>query len=441
MMVCALSGHAIAQRSYEQALADLESNLQPLTPTYLDGVYQGGGWRANWFFSVKGGFTAFVGDPVGHGDFFDRTKPLLNVSFGKWLTPHIGARISYQGLQFLDSDIEARYYQNYHADLMYNVAAFFQKESEELPRWNVVPYIGFGFIKNQYTKNKPFAFSYGVNARYRLTRRLHLSAEIGGTTTWRDFDGYGDGEKLGDNLLQASIGLDLTIGKVGWRRVVDAKPYIVQNDLLIEYLNEIKNENYRLNILHDKEAQSIAEMRKILEIEGLIDKYHLNQNQDVSLDGVQRNNYSGLNALRARLRNGGGRSSAVEKADTSSMNPAQYFQMMQDGKVYVGTPIFFFFKISTTDLIDKSQVLNIKEIARISNKYGLHVRVVGAADKKTGSEKLNYKLSVARAKYIAKQLQKYGVPENMILVGQRGGIDAYNPLEGNRNTRVLLYFK
>ena len=31
-------------------------------------------WGANWFFSLKGGASAFVGTPVGHGDLFDREK-------------------------------------------------------------------------------------------------------------------------------------------------------------------------------------------------------------------------------------------------------------------------------------------------------------------------------------------------------------------------------
>ena len=49
-------------------------------------------WGSNWFLSVKGGVSAFVGKPVGHGDLFDREKPLLNVSVGKWFTPYVGGR-------------------------------------------------------------------------------------------------------------------------------------------------------------------------------------------------------------------------------------------------------------------------------------------------------------------------------------------------------------
>ena len=36
-------------------------------------------WGANWFLSAKGGVSAFIGKPVGHGDLFDREKPLGQV--------------------------------------------------------------------------------------------------------------------------------------------------------------------------------------------------------------------------------------------------------------------------------------------------------------------------------------------------------------------------
>ena len=60
-----------------------QEEIVPVTVTYLDNVFSGGGWDANWFMSIQGGVSVFAGSPVGHGDFFDRTKPLLNISLGK----------------------------------------------------------------------------------------------------------------------------------------------------------------------------------------------------------------------------------------------------------------------------------------------------------------------------------------------------------------------
>jgi hypothetical protein len=71
-----------------------EQDIQPVEIAYLEDVYANKPWRSNWFISVKGGLTGFVGRPVGHGDIFDRTKPMLNVSAGKWITPYVGARFA-----------------------------------------------------------------------------------------------------------------------------------------------------------------------------------------------------------------------------------------------------------------------------------------------------------------------------------------------------------
>lgn len=454
MAASLLVGTATAQTTAEeQEYVFQEQEFQPLEPTYLDNVFAANVWDNNWFLSVKGGISAFTGKPVGHGDFFDRKKPLLNISAGKWFTPFVGGRLAYQGLQLIDSDIESRSYQNIHADFLYNIAAHFKKSCDELPKWDLIPYAGCGIIRNSYTHQKPFAISYGIIGRYRLADRLHVSAEIGATTTWQNFDGKGADNKLGDHLLQASIGLDFTIGKVGWKKVIDPKPYIFQNDILMDYLGKMKDENFKLNKMHKKDAMALVEMRKILEIEGLLDKYDLAMNTDgENVKAHPRNNYSGLNSLRARLRNKGWngdkndykpilKEGSNENDSTAEMSPEQYFQVMKDGKIFVGSPIFFFFKLGTDELTESAQIINIKEVASTIKKYGLCARIVGAADSQTGTAYINERLSAKRADYIAKMMREQGVSQDMIQTQYRGGINSYEPMTGNRNTCVMLYFK
>lgn len=454
MAAALLSGTATAQTTAEgQEYVLQEQELQPLEPTYLDNVFSANVWDNNWFLSVKGGMSAFTGEPVGHGDFFDREKPLLNISAGKWFTPFIGGRLAFQGLQLIDSDMEARSYQNVHADFLYNLAAHFKKNYDELTRWDIIPYAGCGLIHNNYTHHKPFAISYGIIGRYRLAERLQVSAEIGVTHTWQDFDGKGVRNKLGDNLLQASVGLDLTIGKVGWKKVIDSKPYIYQNDLLMDYLGRMKVENDKLDKMHRKDAMALKEMRKILEIEGLLDKYNLAMTTDsVAVKNHPRNNYSGLNSLRARLRNKGWNGDEDNykpilkenddiAADSAAMSSEQYFQVMKDGKIFVGSPIFFFFKLGTDELTERAQIINIKEVASTIKRYGLCARIVGAADSQTGTPYINERLSAKRADYIAQMMREHGVQQDMIQTQYRGGISTYEPQTGNRNTCVMLYFK
>ena len=361
-------------------------------------------WGANWFFSLKGGASAFVGTPVGHGDLFDREKPLLNVSAGKWFTPYVGGRLTFLGLQLKDANMVACNYQNLHVDFLYNLNA----HSDGMQKWDIIPYAGCGLIHNSHNGQKPFAISYGLIGRYRLNDRLHLSGELGATTTWQDFDGQGASNKLGDHLLQASIGLSVTIGKVGWK-----KGRAHETELVCDTWQS-----------HDKVFVGSEKNTK----------------------GYERNNYSGLNSLRKRLANkdwdGISDTTLVDSlVDSTATAANKYLHVIKSGKKYIGAPIYFFFKIGTHELTENAQFINIKEVAEVIKKYGLQARIIGAADSETGMPEINERLSVERADYIAGLLKAHGVDESHIQKKHRGGIDSYEPLNGNRNTCVVLYFK
>ena len=357
-------------------------------------------WGSNWFLSVKGGVSAFVGKPVGHGDLFDREKPLLNVSAGKWFTPYVGGRLAFQGLQLKDANMVACNYQNLHVDFLYNLTG----HSDGMQKWDIIPYAGCGLIHNSHNGQKPFAISYGLIGRYRLNDRLHLSGEIGNTTTWQNFDGQGASNKLGDHLLQASIGLSVTIGKVGWKK----------------------------GRVHETEQDYQKCQTPVIVMQS--NKAH------------ERNNYSGLNSLRKRLANkdwdGISDTTTVDSlADSTATAANKYLHVIKSGKKYIGAPIYFFFKIGTHELTENAQFINIKEVAEVIKKYGLQARIFGAADSETGTPEINERLSVERADYISGLLKAHGVDEGHIQKKHRGGIDSYEPLNGNRNTCVVLYFK
>ena len=357
-------------------------------------------WGSNWFLSVKGGVSAFVGKPVGHGDLFDREKPLLNVSAGKWFTPYVGGRLAFQGLQLKDANMVDCNYQNLHVDFLYNLTG----HSDGMQKWDIIPFAGCGLIHNSHNGQKPFAISYGLIGRYRLNDRLHMTGEIGNTTTWQNFDGQGASNKLGDHLLQASIGLSVTIGKVGWKK----------------------------GRVHETEQDYQKCQRPVIVMQS--NKVH------------ERNNYSGLNALRKRLANkdwdGISDTTTVDSlADSTATAANKYLHVIKSGKKYIGAPIYFFFKIGTHELTENAQFINIKEVAEVIKKYGLQARIIGAADSETGTPEINERLSVERADYIAGLLKAHGVDESHIQKKHRGGIDSYEPLNGNRNTCVVLYFK
>ena len=105
----------------------------------------------------------------------------------------------------------------------------------------------------------------------------------------------------------------------------------------------------------------------------------------------------------------------------------------------IGFPIYFFFELGTDRLLNRSQLVNLDEVARIAKKYGLKVKVIGAADSATGSEAINDNLSRSRARFIAEELMKRGMENGTISQIFDGGIDDYSPNEANRHTRILLY--
>lgn len=477
MLCLALTASASGQSnevdsSYMEPVITSDVMLQSLQPTYLRNVSEGSGWDRNWFLEVKGGTSAFLGSPVGCGDLFDRLTPVVQVGIGKWFTPAVGGRIEFQGCQFKNAEFATMKYQFMHADFMYNLTAFISQNELGLSRWDVIPFLGIGMVHNSDWSsgngsgtNHPFAFAYGLEARYRITNRLHLLAELSGMTTMKNFDAIGSSSRFGDNMFTLSAGLSVTIGKVGHKRIIDAKPYMSQNEWLLDYANGLSSRNrYLTKRVHEDEL-CMAEYRKILEIEGLLDLYknRLTDKGHTKIKSLYpKNDYSGLNSLRARLANRGwdGNPNTMPRAmqkrngmedtediysldslfNNSGVTDNAYLSAMLNGQEYIGAPIYFFFHLGTDVLTEKNQVMNLDEIARVANKHGLQVKVIGAADSATGTESINDNLSRQRAEYIRRLLLDRGVDDSRVYTIYAGGIDKYSPAEANRNTCVVLSF-
>ena len=423
--------------------------LEPIEPSYLENITSARIWNGNWFLGISGGASAFVGSPLGCADLFNRIEPTLSVSGGKWFTPAIGGRVSFQGVKLKNSLLHTQSYKSVHADFLWNVLSHHYNTRDQ-PKWKIVPYAGLGIIHNEDNGNTPLAFSYGMTGQYRLTQRIHLIMELGGTTTFKDFDGRGASNRFGDNLMSLTAGLSFSIGKVGWKRVVDASPYIRQNEWLIDYTSSLSDCNSMLAKQHSEDAESITELRKILEIEGLLDLYKNRsknkEKKNLSKKLYPKNDYSGLNSLRSRL-NGiqwpdnsfssdsiqDNRSTENYKLESSSGHQSS------QGKSCIGAPIFFFFELGTNHLTDASQLVNLDEIARIAKQYNLSIRVCGAADSATGTSDINHSLGASRSEYIYSQLLHRGMDKSRISEVNKGGIDAYTPKEANRHTSVMLF--
>ena len=476
MTVKASDADTASDSIVKQVSVTSEYYLQTLKPTYLTNVSEAANWGNNWFIEVKGGASAFLGSPIGCGDVFDRLSPALQIGLGKWFTPAVGGRVAYQGMSFKNGEFKSMNYHFVHADFLYNLTSGINCNDLGLSRWDVIPYVGVGMIYNPdwystcaypggASGSHPFAFSYGLECRYRLTNRMQVVGELSGMTTAKNFDGIGTSSKFGDNMLTLSAGLSFTLGKVGYRRIVDANPYIAQNDWLLLYADRLAARNSRLSHQHKEDERIKAEYRKILEIEGLLDLYkdRIGDNGDEKEHSLYpRNDYSGLNSLRARLGNKGwdGNPETMPKAMKKRMSTVTdddnndskdltsqagspyngYLSAMINGTEYIGAPIYFFFRLGTDELTEVSQLLNIDEIARVAKEHHLKVKISGAADSATGNERINNSLSQKRADYIKTLMVQRGIEESLITTTYEGGIDDYSPVQANRQTCVTLSF-
>lgn len=440
---------------------------------YLDGVVLPVRGSGNWFVSIAGGTTAFLGTPLGCEDLFGRLKPSYSLAVGKWFTPSVGARINYSGLQFKDARLSTRDYHHIHADLLWNVLSSGYARQEQV-RWSLAPFAGVGLLHHATNGHNPFAISYGVQGQYRISKRVSAMLELSGMITFHDFDGYGRANRLGDHMVSLSAGFTFHIGQIGWKRAIDATPYIRRDEWLTDYVNFLSEENNRAKGCIDQDRRTLAELKKILEIEGLLDTYsHLFGDEDATRRQYPVNNYSGLNSLRARLRNrhwdgksllegedsyGDARADTLTAANQNGMSgvngsgggngnlsdtvftSGRYAALASGGSECIGSPVYFFFRLNTAALTEAAQLLNLDELARVAKKYRLAVRITGAADSSTGTPAVNDSLSVSRAEFIADELERRGVPNRMIIKASRGGIADYVPTEANRHTKVELLF-
>ena len=57
------------------------------------------------------------------------------------------------------------------------------------------------------------------------------------------------------------------------KKVIDAKPFMKRNEQLVDYAVSLQSDNARLSRQNNLSVMAIVEMKKILEIEGLLEQY------------------------------------------------------------------------------------------------------------------------------------------------------------------------
>ena len=485
LMASAVSSDAFAYAQTSRTYpGDVKELIYKPSVSYNKDVIESPGWKGNWFFGADGGINAFLGTPMGCNDLGGRIKGQFGINAGKWFTPTVGSRLSFNGYWLSSPESRTQTGWGLSSEILWNLTNSLYGNHDKT-RFGLIPYLGVGMLHNRQAQTSPFALSYGIIAQYGITSRLKLNLELGCKTTFSGFDGYGKPNRFGgDNILSLSAGVSFTLGSPGFRKVVDAKPVMIDNARLRELCHSLLDENDRLSRKSSNDARVVAELKKILEIEGLLSRYGNIFNNEYDNEGSVShfpvNDYSGLNSLRARLKGAKVYSNSkksknnedhdgiddetdyidnlinsevtdtifesgfVGNGDVTSgsvdvFNNDNYLALIQSGKKCIGSPIFFFFDLGTTNLTDKSQLVNLDEIARVAKQYGLTLRVTGAADSGTGTGEINHRLGNDRADYIISQLKERGIGTSFITKINQGGIDRFNPGEANRHCKVELF--
>ena len=359
-----------------------------------NGPYVTNSFWDNWFISAGGGAQVYFGASDTYGSFGKRIAPALDISVGKWITPSVGVRLQYSGLQakgwsngnlpYSEGKADARgYYKekfntmNLHGDLLWNISNAIG--GERLDRfWNVSPFVGVGFARSSGngSSQDEIAFTVGILHNWRLSDLLSMNIEMKSMFVDQRF-AFTNTSKGLNALGSVTVGLTYNIGAVGFKRASDL---IVVED----------NTRY---------------VEEIAALEGMLAK-----------------------AEQKRLQ-------LIKQMDEQSVQLNE--EMSDEPTIPLMPNLAIFFEIGKADLNDKAMI-NIGYVADIlklfpEKKYVLYA----SADKETGTPEFNMKLSQMRGEAVYKAMVgKFGVNPEQLRIEAVGS--QQQKFEGAQLNRVVV---
>lgn len=350
------------------------------------GPYETNKFFDNWFFGAGVGVNVYTGEYDWKGDFGPRMSFALDINAGKWITPTVGARVQYSGIQakgwttagnvFARANDGEYYKQKFgyhflHADAMWNLSNAFSGY-KETRRWDFVPYVGIGIVRAHrtgYTNHKPAAVIGLINEIY-ISDRIDITLEGKQMLVGQTFDGETGGSKF-EGMTTATIGVSVKVGKTNFKRVQKAEPA------------DYTPYNNRIKELEAQNAQ-LANANKALNNE--------------------------VEALRNR-------------------------PVVKD---VPNAPVALFFPIGKATL-DSKELVNLDYYVKtaIEGSENKNFTIIGSADSATGTKEYNQKLSEKRAQYVADLLiNKYGIDASRLTIKAVGSTD--NQFKEARLNRTVL---
>ena len=363
---------------------------QDVTPTQQYSVATNSFW-SNWFVEVGADWNAWYSGEE-HGQNFAtspfkkfRSNAGASVAVGKWFTPGLGLRTKVQGIwgkRVWDPETETKgsfnRYWVVNEQVMFNLSNLLLGYNENRV-WNVIPFAGGGFGRTMTHNLYSMDLCVGLQSTWKVAKKVNVYLEAGWNRFESDIDGgYSGGERgwdSHDNNLYAEIGLTFKLGKSTWKKTPDVDA---------------------INALHQSE----------------------------------------LDALNAKLNDANAENERL-KDMLANQKPVEVVTP-KTVKEFVTTPVSVFFDINKTNVASQYDLVNVRALAKYAIANNSNLLVSGYADKATGNEKINQKLSEGRAETVAGELVKMGVNRSNITTKGNGGVDDMSPISFNRRATVQV---
>ena len=327
----------------------------------------------NWFISVAGGASILLGDQNNKADFGNRLNFAPQFSFGKWFNPYLAFRAQLNGGVLHG-------FEGNNAEFMQH-NKYVAAHADLL--WDVTNFWG----------------------KYNEKRVFRLIPWIGLGYAQR-FENQ-DRPRTESPTLNAGI---LTAFRLS-KRV----------DLNIELQGSLLNEQFnRVSMYHLTDG--IAQLSAGLTFKLGKTDFEVLEPMDYALLNDLNNQ---INALRAE-------NDELSKRPVSCPECKETVTEVVNN--YVDNVVFF--RLNSAK-IDKNQQINIYNTAEFVKENNEPIKVIGYADKKTGTSAYNMQLSEKRARVVAKELiEKYGVSSNQITIEYHGSDE--QPYSENNWNRVVI---